>query len=161
MYSLETLLAFSLIALIIGLGIGAFFGLRKSPAAKAEELEKHLTEMQQQQEEYQHEVTEHFAQTAQLLDKLTDSYRDVHNHLAQGAQTLTGVEADDSLKAIPSKDQATTSKQSDDVAPPLDYAPKTGQEEIGMLNEEFGLEKKATPEEAPIDPQAGLSQSMK
>jgi uncharacterized membrane-anchored protein YhcB (DUF1043 family) len=153
-YTLNTLITLSLATLIIGFIVGTIIGLRKSPAKKAEELEQHLSEMQQQQENYQHEVTEHFTQTAELLDKLTNSYRDVHNHLAQGAQALTG--ESNNLQAIDSNQNETdqlTHSQNEFIAPPLDYAPKSD-DQVGMLNEEFGLSKNGTDnsedEEPPI-----------
>ncbi len=152
MYSLELLLAFGLAMLLIGL-IGGFLIAQKSansPQAQRK-LEKHLDDLERKQQDYQHEVTEHFVETAELLNQLTDSYRDVHNHLAKGAQKLAGENAQQSLKMI-AADDANDNEEIDDIqpiTPPLDYAPKSSNNEPGMLNEEFGIQKNGT-EEAEI-----------
>jgi hypothetical protein len=39
--------------------------------------------------QYKHDVTEHFIQTAGLVNNMTQSYQAVHEHLAKGAQTLS------------------------------------------------------------------------
>ena len=144
MYSLEFLLTVSLATIIIGLVAGFLLAMRKSPSQQSQrQLENHLSELQQQQKNYQHEVTEHFSETADLLNQLTSSYRDVHNHLAKGAQILAGEQASESLKVL-LEDKATAEEvPSDSITPPLDYAPKAAAHEPGMLNEQFGLDKNA------------------
>jgi uncharacterized membrane-anchored protein YhcB (DUF1043 family) len=88
-------------------------------------------------------VVEHFTDTAKLLNNLTESYRDVHNHLAKGAATLCQGEGPISLDRLEDgRDTAEIPAHLADVQPPLDYAPKTTPDEKGMLNEEFGLERK-------------------
>lgn len=147
MYSLEALIMFVIAGTLAGLIIGVLLGLRRSPAVKAADLEKQLSAMQQEQEDYQHQVTQHFSETAQLLDQLTNSYRDVHNHLAQGAQTLCDSESiSQAIEQLPgSKPQieADVAPLDDDTPrPPLDYAPRQDPAAKGVLDEEFGLEKK-------------------
>ncbi|MEE8059665.1 MAG: DUF1043 family protein [Pseudomonadales bacterium] len=150
MYTLEFLLTVGLAAIIIGLVGGFLIAQRTSASQQSQrELENHLSELQQQQQDYQHEVTEHFSETADLLNQLTTSYRDVHNHLARGAQLLAGENASESLKTLPENKVMQTDKTLDeDITPPLDYAPKTAPHEPGMLNEEFGLEKNSPDDKA-------------
>ena len=110
----------------------------------AEGLSGHaaLSELQQQQHDYQHEVTDHFSETAELLNQLTNSYKDVHNHLAKGAATLCQGEGPVSLGRLESgRSSAEIPAHLADIQPPLDYAPKTSPDEKGMLNEEFGLDR--------------------
>jgi uncharacterized membrane-anchored protein YhcB (DUF1043 family) len=145
-YTLEFLVTVALAAVVIGLAAGFLIALRKSPSQQSQrQLENHLSELQQQQQDYQHEVTEHFSETANLLNQLTHSYRDVHNHLAKGAQLLAGEQASESLKAL-AEDKPDTEESSNDYTPPLDYAPKAATHGPGMLNEKFGLEKNAEEE---------------
>lgn len=145
MYEMETIIAVGLGAIIIGIAIGLLIAQRTAPSRQSQrELENHLTEMQQQQQNYQHEVTEHFAETSQLLDQLAGSYRDVHNHLAKGAQILAGESAADAIQKLPDdndNDETPTALENHSYTPPLDYAPKATPHEPGMLNEEFGLDK--------------------
>ena len=149
--SLYTLIALGAALLILGLGIGLLLGRRLSPAGqKYREVERKLDQVLQDKKVYEDEVVEHFTDTAKLLNNLTESYRDVHNHLAKGAATLCQGEGPVALDRLEDgSDAAEIPPQLADVQPPLDYAPKTSPDEKGMLNEEFGLERKprAAPEE--------------
>lgn len=144
MYSLELLIAIASGTSIVGLFVGYLIAQRTAPSQQSQkQLENHLQDLQQQQENYQHEVTEHFVETATLLNQLTSSYTDVHNHLAKGAQLLAGENASDSLQALPESKDSHKDKALDEavMSPPLDYAPKLAPDAPGMLNEEFGLDK--------------------
>ena len=88
-YSLNILIAAGIVSLVLGLGIGMLFGRRSSNAGqKYREVERKLDQVLQDKKAYEDEVVEHFTDTAKLLNGLTESYRDVHNHLAKGAATL-------------------------------------------------------------------------
>ncbi|MEE4191248.1 MAG: DUF1043 family protein [Halieaceae bacterium] len=144
MYELSSLLMTALIALVVGGGLGALVARRYSfDGRKQRELERSVDKLLQQQKDYQHEVVEHFTDTAKLLNNLAESYRDVHNHLATGASQLCADEAGSILRAIPegSLAQVTSSQEPQSVQPPLDYAPKASPFATGTLNEEFGLDK--------------------
>ena len=149
MYELSSLLVTALIALVVGSGLGALIARRYSfDGRKQRELERSVDKLLQQQKDYQHEVVEHFSDTAKLLNNLAESYRDVHNHLASGASQLCADEAGTILRAIPedSLAQVTTAQEPQAVQPPLDYAPKASPFATGILNEEFGLEKRRSEE---------------
>ncbi len=96
------------------------------------------------------DVVEHFTDTAALLNRLTESYRDVHNHLASGAAALCDDDSASILPRLPdgSLSQLAQEPELDNIQPPLDYAPKSSPDAPGMLNEEFGLER-VEPEEQP------------
>ena len=90
-------------------------------------------------------MVEHFSETARKLNKLTESYREVHNHLASGAAELCQGDGPVVLDRLQNPtDPAEIPADLADVQPPLDYAPKTSPDEKGMLNEEFGLDRNAT-----------------
>jgi hypothetical protein len=140
----ELLIAIALGTTIVGLFAGYLIAQRTAPSQQSQkQLQSHLQDLQQQQENYQHEVTEHFVETANLLNQLTNSYTDVHNHLAKGAQLLAGESASNSLQALPEAKDLSKGKKLDesDIRAPLDYAPKRAPNAPGMLNEEFGLDK--------------------
>ena len=146
MYELSSLLMTALIALLVGGGLGALVVRRYSfDGRKQRELERSVDKLIQQQKDYQHEVVEHFTDTAKLLNNLAESYRDVHNHLASGASQLCADEAGSILRTIPDSGipQVTTEEDPQAVQPPLDYAPKVSPYAPGVLNEEFGLDKAA------------------
>jgi len=143
-YSINTLLLAILVALLAGAAMGALLSRRLSPdSQKQRELERNLDRLLQQQKDYQHEVVEHFTDTAKLLGNLAESYRDVHNHLAHGAAKLTGAHQVAELQPIPevSMERLGANQDPGQMQQPLDYAPKSSPYETGMLNEEFGLDK--------------------
>lgn len=143
-YSLNILLAASAGAVVLGLLIGLLLGRRSSSGnQKYREVERKLDQVLQDKKAYEDEVVEHFGDTAKLLNNLTASYRDVHDHLARGAATLCQGEGPVSLERLQgAEDPSEIPPQLADVQPPLDYAPKSSPDEKGMLNEEFGLERK-------------------
>lgn len=69
------------LGLLVGLLLGGRFMRGGTDARKAAEvLEEH--------ERYRQEVTEHFERSAQLFSALTDDYRQLYAHLADGSQKL-------------------------------------------------------------------------
>lgn len=153
MYDSETLILSGVIALIVGVALGILFTKRLSAdSRKQRDLERSVDQLLQQQKDYQHQVVEHFTGTAALLNNLAESYRDVHNHLAKGATALCADETGSILRAIPDTPIAQITGEPDpaSVQPPLDYAPKASPYATGVLNEEFGLNKRdQSPEDAP------------
>ncbi len=145
MYELSSLLMTAVLALLVGGGLGALIARRYSfDGRKQRELERSVDKLLQQQKDYQHEVVEHFAGTAKLLNNLAESYRDVHNHLASGASELCDDEAGTILRSIPEAGLSQIGAPEPDpaaVQAPLDYAPKASPYASGVLNEEFGLDK--------------------
>ena len=150
MYDFSDLLVTVLIALVVGIGVGALLARRFTlDGRKQREMEQNVNKLLQQQKDYQHEVAMHFTDTARLLNNLAESYRDVHNHLASGASELCADDAGNILRQIPDAglSQITAAPEPEAVNPPLDYAPKGSPYATGVLNEEFGLDKQSA--EAP------------
>jgi uncharacterized membrane-anchored protein YhcB (DUF1043 family) len=138
------------VLLLIGLGMGMLLGRRTSPQnQKSREVERQLDQVLQDKKAYEDEVVEHFTDTAKLLNSLTDSYREVHNHLASGAAELCQGQGPVVMGTLEnSRDSTEIPAQLADIQPPLDYAPKTSPDEKGMLNESFGLESEKPAEVA-------------
>lgn len=152
MYDLSTLIVTALFAVIIGAGAGALINRRLShDGRKQRDLERSVEKLMKQQKDYQAQVEEHFTDTAKLLNNLAESYRDVHNHLASGAQVLCDDDSGEILPRIPDNSitQLAGADNASPVEPPRDYAPKPSPYATGVLNEEFGLEK--APPAAPIE----------
>ena len=150
MYSINTLLLTGIVTLVVGLALGLLISRRMSPDnRKQRELERSLDRLLQQQKDYQHEVVEHFTDTSKLLNNLAESYRDVHNHMATGANALCDDEAGNILRKIPdgSLSEYSAKPELETVQPPRDYAPKPSPHATGVLNEEFGLERMPEPVE--------------
>ena len=144
MFALTTVIIIGLICAIVGVVIGALVARRfSSTPQQTRELERHLHEKQDEIKAYQREVTEHFTETSQRLQQLAESYKDIHNHLAQGADKLS---ANSGAAPIIEKIE-TTQKSSEEtpknVSAPLDYAPKATPYDKGTLTEDYDLEKVA------------------
>ncbi|TVQ39786.1 MAG: DUF1043 family protein [Wenzhouxiangella sp.] len=75
-----------LIAVLVGLLIGAvatwiWLKSRGGPEGSVDQLK-------QENARFREEVNEHFVQTAELINQLTDSYKAVFDHLSDGAGKL-------------------------------------------------------------------------
>ncbi len=119
---------------------------------RVRELESHLATLQGKYEHYQQAVTGHFAQTAQLVNNLTNAYRDVHEHLQTGARDLCAdnqrhtqanpanafIKLEAAREAYPHPALLNDDKFLASVMPPRDYATKKPDDK-GTLDEEFGL----------------------
>jgi uncharacterized membrane-anchored protein YhcB (DUF1043 family) len=134
----------AIFCLLLGAAAGIVLYLRFSPELqKSRDLEKHLFEAQDELKNYQLEVTQHFSETAQLLKQMAESYRDVHNHLARGAEMLCkDGQGRKILARLPELDSIIDADSEPTyAAPPLDYAPKTTPYDRSTLNEDYGLDK--------------------
>ena len=145
MYSTVNLL----FALIIGSSLGVVAGWYLAMNARGDnkrkrilDLESQLDQAAQSRADYEAGVSEHFAKTADLLHKLTDDYRAVYTHLAEGAEQLCGDQVNMAEAALNSPD-TEAKPHLVEVAQPLDYAPKKPDEQ-GQLSETFGLDKSNT-----------------
>lgn len=140
MFSLEMIII-AAVALVIGIIIGTVLNRTVSPeATKSRALESRLQETEQKLTDYQQEVTEHFADTAKLVNNLTQSYKDVHEHLATNALRLANVDISRQLlSSSPATADDNIDSQSDEsLEPPKDWAPKKADQE-GTLREDYGL----------------------
>ena len=135
-----------LVLLLLGLVIGYIIGRNNNTDLKAQnQLTAQLFSAQEQLDEYKEQVELHFADTAEAVNAMTDSYRRVHQSLRKGAQQLCDDPATmESLTMLgqPSE-KAVVSEQGSPAAvrPPKDYAPKTEDEETGTLDERYGLDE--------------------
>ena len=155
MFTTATLIATALLALCIGLAVGWAMGLRrKSKRDVIIDLETRLERALESRADYEAEVAEHFARTAELLNRMTEDYQQVYSHLASGADKLcegsVDIPSSASLLADRSDDEALSADVIDTLQP-LDYAPRKSPDEQGQLSETFGLDKtREDPAETPI-----------
>ncbi|WP_165840046.1 YhcB family protein [Motiliproteus coralliicola] len=144
----QTVLLVGFSTLVIGLIFGLLIGRSNLGSRSKGALIEELNEARRELEAYKLDVATRFTQTAELVNKLTDSYRDVHQHLSNSArelcnddQLLVSLEhrAEPSTEEEPVAEPTTTSTSQ--VEPPRDYAPKTDPDDEGTLSEEYGLKK--------------------
>lgn len=130
---------------LIGAAVGGAIGYwlpryLQSTSTGGREAEAELNALRERHEAYRQDVAAHFNKTAELLDQLIGNYRDVHNHLAHGAETLCENEAVKLLKRLPD-DRLIEQRVSVLMEAPRDYAPKIAPGAKSVLDEDFGIEK--------------------
>jgi uncharacterized membrane-anchored protein YhcB (DUF1043 family) len=123
------------VALAIGLVLGLLIGRSgNGPSLRQRRAEQQIEELRSEYTRYQAQVNEHFMESADLMRRLNDSYRDVNEHMARGANRLCNDE--DWLDQL-ERDKAGSPGES--LEPPRDYALRKDPEEKGTLAEDFGL----------------------
>ncbi len=130
------------VALAIGLVIGLLIGRSgQGPTLKQRRAEQQIEELRNEYTRYQAQVNEHFMESADLMRRLSDTYREVNEHMARGANRLCNDE--DWLDELERENTRSrlTDASSEGLEPPRDYAPKKDPEEKGTLSEDFGLAK--------------------
>lgn len=132
-----------IVCLAIGLAAGLLIARRldSTSPGKVEELEARVLELQRFHDDYREHVSDHFSMTADLVQQMTESYRDVYQHLARGAQDLCNEEI--ASRLLPASDQMQPGGDVDNaLEPPKDYAPKRANSQSGALSEGFGLDRR-------------------
>lgn len=107
-----------LIAVLAGTGLGYWLAQlyqRKANSGKS------VRELRAEHDQFRDQVTEHFAETAQLVNQLTDSYKAVFDHLSSGAQQLTDREK--LQQRLPPMDTSAVSIQRIGYTVPSDAKP--------------------------------------
>lgn len=135
------------ISFLIGAAAGALlFRAFRSDEAKVLTLELKLQKLSEEHENYKNNVHSHFSNTAKLFNDMTESYRNVYLHMANGAQTLCPdyissqlALSGDAKALLNREDNEADSKAA--VTPPLDYAARVKPDQKGTLAEDYGIEK--------------------
>lgn len=142
---MNNLILAAIAALIVGLIIGILIGRTgQGSTLRQRRAEQQIEEIRNEYTRYQAQVNEHFMESAHLLRRFNDSYRDINQHLARGANRLCN--DDEWLHELEQQSAKArlegSASDKDGVEPPRDYAPKNDPEEKGTLAEDFGLPKK-------------------
>ncbi|QSP94514.1 YhcB family protein [Marinobacter salinisoli] len=140
---MENLILAAVAALIVGIVIGVIVGRSgQGTTLRQRRAEQQIEELRNEYTRYQAQVNEHFMESAHLLRRFNDTYRDINQHMARGANRLCN---DDEWMEELGEDAARKRLEglSDDgVEAPRDYAPKTDPKASGTLAEDFGLADK-------------------
>ena len=114
---------YGLIGLVVGIIVGAVamrFGNKKLREQRSMqyELEKSKAELA----DYREELTNHFAQSAELLDNMARDYRQLYQHMAKSSSSLL---PEMSAEENPFRNRLSESEANNDQAPvqiPRDYS---------------------------------------
>jgi uncharacterized protein len=83
-------LLIAIVLAVIGAVAGFLLGTRRGPGAgRVHAMQEELAQARVEHERLRGEVTTHFERTAELVNQLTGSYRELYQHLADGSQRLT------------------------------------------------------------------------
>lgn len=77
-----------MIWLVAGLVVGAAVGAVSVWMLRGKQSSPAVSELKKENDRFRNEVTDHFVETARLINELTDSYKAVFDHLSKGADTL-------------------------------------------------------------------------
>ncbi|MFT5721789.1 MAG: uncharacterized membrane-anchored protein YhcB (DUF1043 family) [Motiliproteus sp.] len=124
---------------VIGIILGLLIARRSSSSRSKDALIEELNEARREFEDYKIDVSTHFAKTADLVNNLTSSYRDVHQHLSSSASQLCSDEPLLISLERPAEAAVTETDADDEIEPPRDYAPKADPKSEGTLSEQYGL----------------------
>ncbi len=82
--------AIGVVTFALGIACGAAFAYLMSGNGRRRttELQEELGQLQQEFNSYRDQVGEHFRKTSELVQTMTDSYRNVYEHLASGSEVL-------------------------------------------------------------------------
>jgi uncharacterized membrane-anchored protein YhcB (DUF1043 family) len=129
--------------LALGVVLGVVFARRlNTTPTRVKELESQVKSLEQNHDQYKDDVSDHFNMSAELIQQMTESYKDVYQHLAMGAQDLCSGEVAEKL--LPAGSDAVFENDTvgnSGFTPPKDYAAKQKPDQKGALSEEFGLNK--------------------
>ncbi|MEH6354856.1 MAG: DUF1043 family protein [Marinobacter sp.] len=130
-------------ALVVGILIGVLLGRStgQGSSLRQRRTEQQVDELRNEYTRYQAQVNEHFMESAHLLRRFNDSYRDVNQHMAKSASRLCN---DDELihELEQNSAQRLKDERKEGSEPPRDYAPKDP-DDSGTLAEDYGLKEKA------------------
>lgn len=137
------LVAIGCLAIGVVVGVVGASRLNNSPS-RVRELENQIRGLKENHREYKDSVSDHFSMTAELVQHMTESYREMYQHLASGAQDLCSSEVANKLLPTDSDavfDNNPASEEEKELIPPRDYAAKQSPDQKGALAEDFGIDK--------------------
>src|SRR5690554_481042 len=138
---MTNLILAAIAALVVGIIIGVLVGRSgQGVSLRQRRAEQQVDELRGEFTRYQAQVNEHFMESAHLLRRFNDAYRDVNQHMARGANRLCNDE--DWLEELGQDASGRLEHSEKEPAePPRDYAPKADPEDKGTLAEDYGLAK--------------------
>lgn len=146
MVTTSALVITSVVCLFIGAGIGLLIQRTLLSSGSPKDVEAKYNALQDEFQQYQQNVAQHFVDTSRLVIEAQQRQRDLREHLVSGALQLTSAEVSRAILAQnDEQDSENNTQLLDNLDPaslkaPTDWAPKTPGSS-GVLSEEFGLKE--------------------
>ena len=136
-----------ILGILLGIGLGSIVTYTlASRSSRKKNLQAELDQLAERFTEYREQVGQHFMQTSNLVQEMTQSYRAVYEHLASGAYHLCGEEAD-----TPSLGHEPAAATADDMAAAEDNADYDELEELSSLRNDIDSLLNESPRFSKID----------
>ena len=112
---MNSLIVSSILTFIVGIGVGMLLQrLVFNRGSKVAQLEEELANMQGEHLHLKDSLQQHFRETADLTNNLTNNYKALYEHLAKGANNFTEQPLADFGQLLDNRKQSSES--------PIDYA---------------------------------------
>jgi len=142
-----------LLMLAVGIIAGIFIAYRFVPNSERErKLQETLENERNVHRAYREQVNAHFAKTSDLFQSMTDNYRAVYQHLAQGANELCEIAQDTPQLDLPDTrliDQPASGAKAGPAPtptpPPPESVPTAAESGAGTSDDEAEMEANAGP----------------
>lgn len=108
---------------IAALILGVVFGRLSVRSRDASRLEQELKKAHGELEQYQGQITAHFADSAALMEQMAEQYQTLYRHMAEQSKSLTK-SSDPLFKELPAEQPDVDAAEPD--LPPRDYAGASG-----------------------------------
>jgi uncharacterized membrane-anchored protein YhcB (DUF1043 family) len=136
-----------ILGILLGIGLGSIVTYTLASRGKRNEnLQAELDQLAERFTEYRDQVGQHFLQTSNLVQEMTQSYRAVYEHLASGAYHLCGELAD-----TPSLGHESGAAQGDEPVAAEDNADYDELEELSSLRNDIDSLLKESPRFSKVD----------
>lgn len=146
MVTTSALVITSVVCLFIGAGIGLLIQRTFMSPSNPKDIETKFNALQEEFQQYQQNVAQHFVDTSRLIIETQQRQRDLRDHLVNGALHLTSAEVSRAILAQNDEQEGEANIQAlENLDPatlkaPTDWAPKAPGAR-GVLSEEFGLKE--------------------
>lgn len=136
-----------ILGILLGIGLGSIVTYTlASRSSRNKSLQAELDQLAERFTEYREQVGQHFMQTSNLVQEMTQSYRAVYEHLASGAYHLCGEDA-----ATASLGHEPGADTSDNMAVAEDDADYDELEELSSLRNDIDSLLKESPRFSKVD----------
>ncbi len=136
-----------ILGILLGTGLGSIVTYTlTSRRNHNKSLQAELDQLAERFTEYREQVGQHFMQTSNLVQEMTQSYRAVYEHLASGAYHLCGEDA-----GTPSLGHRSGTAASDEMTMAEDDADYDELEELSSLRNDIDSLLKESPRFSKVD----------
>lgn len=96
-----------IVAFLIGYFLGSRLGGKQSVA---------MREVQEKHDGYKNDVREHFEQTSAIMSRMVDDYRDMYQHMSEGAEKLADMHPQKLVTPPPAPEAITRAATDEDAS---------------------------------------------